>query len=246
MSLLRTSCILVALFALFTTTANAEPLLPRTVSSTNWAGYDAVRRVPDRRFLSVSARWIEPSIDCALSLDAQQDPITSYSAFWVGLDGDGSETVEQIGTEANCIGFEQAHNAWWEMYPDYPVELELEINPGDEISASVTFIGGSRFALALKDLTTGGKIRVVRKLKGAARHSAEAIAEAPYSSLFGVLPLSPFGQVQFSSVRFNEMDPSRFPSLQRIHMTDPEDRSIVRAETSDFLAGRFSIAWLRT
>ncbi len=228
--------------------ANAEPRLPLELKSTNWAGYDVTRRPPDRRFHSVSAHWVEPMLDCSLSVGVtvpggKPEGVGSYAAFWVGLDGDGSRTVEQIGTSANCDGLEADHEAWWEMYPGYPAELELEIRPGDEIAASVTFIGGARFALSLEDVTSGQEVRVVRRLRHAARVSAEAITEAPYSTFNGVLPLSPFGEVEFSSVRFDGKDPSLFGMLQRIHMTDPDGKTIIRAETSGLADGSFRVEW---
>jgi len=56
-------------------------------TSGNWAGY----AVTGAKFTSVSASWVQPSVK-ATSQDA-------YSSFWVGIDGDGSDSVEQLGTE---------------------------------------------------------------------------------------------------------------------------------------------------
>ena len=57
------------------------------VKSYNWAGYDAT----GRRFVSVRATWLQPPLQAVPSA-------LTYASFWVGLDGDGSSTVEQTGT----------------------------------------------------------------------------------------------------------------------------------------------------
>ena len=64
------------------------------VSSSNWAGYAATGAAGS--FTSVSASWTQPTASCASG--------SQYAAFWVGLDGYTSKTVEQIGTEADCTG----------------------------------------------------------------------------------------------------------------------------------------------
>ena len=61
-------------------------------TSGNWAGYSATGAT----FTSVSASWVQPSVSCTSS--------TAYSSFWIGLDGDGSNSVEQTGSEADCSG----------------------------------------------------------------------------------------------------------------------------------------------
>jgi hypothetical protein len=60
-------------------------------TSTNWSGY----AVTGGRYTSVSASWTQPAVNCSVTP-------TGWSSFWVGLDGDTSNTVEQTGTEADC------------------------------------------------------------------------------------------------------------------------------------------------
>ena len=72
-------------------------------TSSNWSGYSAV----NGRYTSVSANWTQPSASCTST--------TTYSSFWVGLDGDGSSTVEQTGTSADCSGGVPKYYAWYEM-----------------------------------------------------------------------------------------------------------------------------------
>src|SRR5262245_34845971 len=61
-------------------------------TSTNWSGYAVSGFGP---YQSVSSSWRQPAVDCS------KTP-TAWSAFWVGLDGDTTNTVEQTGSEADC------------------------------------------------------------------------------------------------------------------------------------------------
>jgi len=81
----------------------STPRQNTTVTSSNWAGYVAAGA--PGTFTSASANWTEPAGRCA-GRDGR------YSAFWVGIDGYTSPTVEQIGTEVDCSGFYPRHYAW--------------------------------------------------------------------------------------------------------------------------------------
>ena len=158
-------------------------------TSTNWAGYAAIGRT----FSSVSSSWTQPTANCKGSE-------TSYSSFWVGLDGYSSGSVEQTGTDADCSGGTPTYYAWYEMYPKFPVNLSptaYPVAPGNTITASVSFSGRSSFTLRISNATRGWTFTTTQKSNRAARSSAEVIAEAPSSS-GGVLPLTDFGTVGFS------------------------------------------------
>src|SRR5690242_20876022 len=161
------------------------PIHMRTNStSTNWSGY----AVTGGRYTSVSSTWTVPAVSCSG---------TAYSSFWVGLDGDTSNTVEQTGTDADCSGSTPQYYAWYEMYPKYPVNLRGTVRPGDKLNASVSTDGRGGFTLTITDSTQGWTNTTNARLKSAKLASAEVIAEAPSSS-GGVLPLANFGTVNFS------------------------------------------------
>src|SRR5947209_7597600 len=61
-----------------------------TTNSSNWAGY----AVTGSDFTDIVATWQVPTVQSG----GTSDPST-YSAVWVGLDGDNSNSVEQCGTE---------------------------------------------------------------------------------------------------------------------------------------------------
>jgi hypothetical protein len=147
---------------------HTRPLLGTKSESSNWSGYD----VSGGAYTTVTATWVQPRVKGSGGR-------FSATAFWVGLDGDGSDTVEQIGTEAYSEGV-VAYAAWYEMYPDYPVALGMSIHPGDELTATVTWIRPSIFRLRLDDTTTGDAYSTDQVVAiPPALASAEIIAEAP-------------------------------------------------------------------
>lgn len=156
--------------------------------STNWSGYAVAGG--NGSFSSVSASWVEPTATCSTRR-------SQYAAFWVGLDGFNSNSVEQTGTDSDCIGRTGDYYGWYEMYPAYPVYFTNPVSPGDHISASVTFSGTSTYTLVLKDTTKGWTQTITKNQSGLARSSAEVITEAP-SSNSGVLPLADFGTINYS------------------------------------------------
>jgi len=161
--------------------------------STNWSGYAATGST----YTSVSASWVQPAVTCSSG--------DQYSAFWVGLDGYSSSTVEQTGTEADCDGKTAQYYAWWEMYPGASVEYSTSTYPvkaNDHFTASVTYTSPNSFTLTIDDTTEpwANPATTTQILNGAARSSAEVIAEAPCCTAFGqILPLADFGTVSFAN-----------------------------------------------
>jgi hypothetical protein len=196
-------------------------------TSTNWSGY----AVTGSRFTSVSSSWTEPTATCSA---------TAYSSFWVGLDGDTSNSVEQTGTDADCSGKTPEYYAWYEMYPKYPVNFSNTVRPGDHRSASVTTNDGGSFTLTISDSTQGWTKTTTARLKSAKLASAEVIAEAPSSSS-GVLPLANFGTVSFSGASANgALLTSTTSNIDPITMSSG---STVKAQPSSISSGAFSVAW---
>ena len=167
-------------------------------SSANWAGYDAT----GGGFTSVTATWIQP----AVPVDGSQD---TDAAFWVGLDGDGTATVEQIGTEGYSESGVVGYDVWWEMYPGDSYAINMAISPGDSFTAGVTSNGGGSFTLKITNNTRGTSFTTTQHLANAQLYSAEVIAEAP-SLGDSQIPLAPFGTVAFTGCAFNGQPISSF------------------------------------
>jgi Peptidase A4 family len=155
--------------------------------STNWSGY----AVTGSSFTSSKASWIVPTATCS------KTPNT-YAAFWVGLDGWTSSTVEQTGTDSDCDGSSPSYYAWYEFYPNPSYLISsVPVSPGNKMSASVTY-SGSEFTITITNETTGKSYSKSSKVSGAKRSSAEWIAEAPCcTNSGGILPLADFGTVDF-------------------------------------------------
>jgi hypothetical protein len=164
------------------------------VSSSNWAGYAATGG--NGVFTSVASSWVQPAGHCSGG--------NQYAAFWIGLDGYSSSTVEQTGSEVDCAGRTARYYAWYELYPGSAVNFPNPVGAGDHFSAAVSYLGSDQFRLTLTDSTAGWTQTLDATLAGAARSSAEVIAEAPCcTSLGGVLPLTNFGLVSFSGATAN-------------------------------------------
>ena len=165
------------------------------VPSTNWSGYVATGSA----FSSVASDWVQPAGQCGSGAS-----VAKYAAFWVGLDGDNNNTVEQTGSEVDCVGGTAHYYAWYEMYPDTAVNFGETIKAGDQLAGSVTYEGSNQFQLTLADSTQGWSKTVTQTMAAATRSSAEIIGEAPCCTAGGApLPLTDFGSVSFASATVN-------------------------------------------
>jgi hypothetical protein len=210
-----------------TTAVNSE-------ASMDWSGWDATAG----SYTSVAASWTVPAVTC--SADE-----TSYSADWVGLDGDGSEAVEQIGTSSDCDSGTPAYSAWYEFYPDVSVSLPNRVRAGDKITASVKAVPNSdEFTVTLTDATakwTATKTEASPEGSGA---SAEIIAEAPSGSSRGdsVLPLADFKKVTFSGVTIDGKGIGSVTDARSIAMVDSSGAPM--ATVSELGSNSFDVAWV--
>jgi hypothetical protein len=153
------------------------------VESTNWSGYADT----GSGFSTVTGKWTEPSATCTSK--------TSLAAFWVGIDGFSSDSVEQDGTLIECDGGTAFYFTWWEMYPSNDVQVVGDtLEAGDSISASVVRSGTS-YALKVTDSThPANSFSTTQTCSDCANSSAEWITEAPSGSS-GVEPLSHFSPI---------------------------------------------------
>jgi uncharacterized repeat protein (TIGR02543 family) len=177
-------------------TANASYL-----ESSNWSGYAN----SGATFNAVSASWTVPTVNC-------QSGANAYSAQWIGIDGYTSSTVEQDGTETDCIGGSASYDAWYEMYGDsavnngYEVEISPTTNPvdaGDSMSASVSFSASTgEWTLTIDDSTRwSAAYSTTISFSTPARSSAEWVVERPEicSQTCLLTSLADFGSVSFSN-----------------------------------------------
>ncbi len=151
------------------------------VQSSNWSGYADT----GSSFSKVTASWTEPSATCSSST-------TSLAAFWVGIDGYSSSSVEQDGTLIECYRRVAYQYTWWEMYPANAIQtVGSTLAAGDSIAASVVRSGTS-YTLSVTDSThPANSFTTTQACSNCANSSVEWIAEAPSGSS-GVYPLAHF------------------------------------------------------
>ncbi|HEX4834426.1 MAG TPA: G1 family glutamic endopeptidase [Trebonia sp.] len=151
------------------------------VTSTNWSGYADLGTT----FTRVASSWTEPTPSCSGSSE-------QLAAFWVGIDGFSSSSVEQDGTLIECYAGGTYQYTWWEMYPTNAIQVVgTSLAAGDHIT-SVVSRSGSSYTLTVTDSThTANSFSRTESCTSCSNNSAEWIAEAPSSSS-GVLPLAKF------------------------------------------------------
>jgi hypothetical protein len=222
-----------------TTTPTATPTpTPTTPTGTgvtaanslNWAGYAVTGAAGS--FTSVASGWIVPAVTC--------NGTDTHASFWVGLDGDGTSTVEQIGTEGDCDGDAPVYSGWFEMFPNAPVFFDEPVKPGDIMEASVTAQGAGVFMLTLFDMTQNWSQITEQTSPTATLGSAEIIAEAP--SQDGLIsPLSNFGTVVYEGAAINNA--AIASPINEISMQSAEGVTLAVPSAISGGVGNFSVAW---
>jgi hypothetical protein len=197
-------------------------------TSANWSGYAA----SGATHTSVSSSWVEPTVVCTSN---------GIAAFWVGLDGVGSSTVEQDGTGADCSTGSPAYFAWWETYPENSMqEYRDPVAPGDMMKSSVASLGGGLYELELSDTTKGWTESKQASSPGALNSSAEIVAEAVTEG-GSVSALPDFGSVRFTGSRIDNASPLA-AGAQPIDMTGTDGTTLAATGPMD-QAGDFTITY---
>ena len=137
-------------------------------TSLNWAGY--VVTSTSGAVTDVKGSWTVPSLVCSGG--------STYAAFWVGIDGFTSNTVEQTGVLAECSHNSASYSAWYEFYPNPSVTISsMTVSAKDSISADVSYSSTTgQFTITITD---GSQTYSHASVTGAARNSAEWIVERP-------------------------------------------------------------------
>lgn len=202
-----------------------------TAISSNWSGYAATATPTKPAFTSVSTTFIQPSITCSSG--------DQYVSFWVGLDGFNSNTVEQTGTEATCIGRTPEYSAWYELYPAAAVTYDRTVRPGDKITEVVSFSGTSTYTLTIVDSTRHWSQTTTRTFSGGRRSSAEVVTEAPAGSA-SVPPLADFGRLTFTNVT---VDGTSLARLNPTAITMVSGSGVPLATVSALTGSSFQDMW---
>jgi hypothetical protein len=202
--------------------------------STNWSGY-ADDHTAGTTYSTATGNWTEPAVTCPKRG-------TQYAAFWVGIDGFTSGTVEQDGTLAECNHGAASYVTWWEMYPTNSIQtVGSSVRPGDALSASVVRSGTS-YTLKVTDSThPANSFSTTQSCSTCANSSAEWIAEAPSSSN-RILPLANFGTWTQTGATVNSGVISSFPDDE---LTMVNSSGAVKAQPGPLngSGNGFSVTW---
>jgi hypothetical protein len=231
--MLRRWCILLAMLALAAGTAFTATSASASTTAGTFNPGGTMRLAS-----GATASWTQPTGTCKSG--------DQYAAFWVGLDGYSSSTVEQTGSEVDCVGRTAEYYAWYEAYPAASENYSNTVKPGDHFNASVTYSGSNKFSLYIADTTQGWSHTTSVTVRGAARSSAEVIVEAPCcTNSGGILPLTDFGTVNITSSMANGAAIGNAGGLTEIYMADSEGRA--EDSVSSLSSGEnFSATWLRS
>jgi hypothetical protein len=219
--------------------------------SLNWSGWADTSKLG--AFNAVHGQFRQPRVRC----DGKKN---NWMSEWTGLDGFNSNTVEQDGTFAACLGPHHrrpVYFAWYEMFPAASVNV-FPVKPGDLIDSAVSFANG-QFTLNISDLTRNRTASVSAACSQCLRTSAEWIVERPalcnnaLTNCF-ITALANFGTARMqdaaASIDGGQMKPiSRFAHTP-IDMVQPkkDNTLILLAHTSgldrhDHSSSSFSVKW---
>lgn len=220
--------------------AIAGPSSNPTATSYNWSGY--VDASTSKGLLSsVAGTWTTPSIKCT-----SEDSITSE---WVGLDGWKDKTVEQDGTLDWCFEGQATYFTWYEMFPAGTIEVGTSLQPGDQITASVSRTAATTYRLSLTDharpadsFTEAATCPATTCLDT----SAEWIAERPDFQTTGFTPLADFGTWSVTDATVTEGTVvgtiSSFHPVE-VAMIDSTKSYLLSNPSSLFAKNSFSTVW---
>ena len=139
-------------------------------NSLNWSGYASYNST----FADVKGSWTQPTAKCSSK--------TTYSSFWVGLDGYNSNSVEQLGTDADCSHGKPVYYAWWEIYPNPSDQISgFTVTPGTTYSAEVEYNGSGSFTLTLSG--GGHSFTTNQTLNGCVSASRRSVDRRPLQAL---------------------------------------------------------------
>ena len=212
-----------------------------SATSTNWSGYAVTGA--NGSVSDVKASWVVPPITAGSCTSTSTN---QYASIWVGIDGYSSSTVEQIGTDSDCVNGKAVYYVWYEMYPHWSYTVNsVPIKDGDLISAEVSANAKGTFTLTLTNPRTG-TFTISAKMPSADRSSAEWILEAPWSG--GVLPLANFGTALFGPQNTAVTSTNKGPigSFDNIKIDMVDKKGALKAQTYSLLGDNssFSIGWV--
>jgi hypothetical protein len=206
-------------------------------SSENWSGYIK----SGSGFTSSTATWTVPSVSTADD---------GYSSSWVGIDGatSGDQYLIQTGTEQDVENGRTSYDAWWEVITptdEAPENIftNLDISPGDSITATVAKASGGKWTMTLTDNTTGQSGSHSSSFSGPG-DSAEWIQED--TDVNNEISAAPdWGSVTFSGITVNGANPD-LGSAEAVDIVDGNGTQEDSTGAPNSSGDGFTVTWLAT
>jgi hypothetical protein len=152
----------------------------------NWAGYVS----KGGTYTAISGSWRIPNVTVG------SDPVASDAA-WIGIGGDSSSDLIQVGTENIVENGQVASSTFYEQLPQGSETIPtVTVSAGDKVSASIKEVTGGEWDVTISNLTNGESYNNT-VYYNSSESSAEWVEEAP-SDGSSIIPLDEFGSVSFT------------------------------------------------
>jgi hypothetical protein len=199
------------------------------LESSNWSGM--VETGSSGAYTSVGGSWTVPTVTKTSG--------NSYSATWIGIDGDGNDDLIQTGTGSQWTGGKASYNAWWEILPAAETPISMSVSPGNSMTASIVK-GSSSWTITIADNTTGKSFSIVKSYSGPGE-SIEWIEERP--EVGGSLAtLAKYKEVTFTNATLNGGNPN-LTSSDGIEMLNNAGTKVISIPGPPSGGNSFSIAY---
>ncbi|KKK19628.1 hypothetical protein P175DRAFT_0523244 [Aspergillus ochraceoroseus IBT 24754] len=174
--------------------------------SNNWAG--AVREKPPAAgpYTAVSATFTVPKPTAVpQSSSSSSNSNLQAGSAWVGIDGDTyNAAILQTGVDFYIENGKTYNDAWFEWFPDYAYDFNLQVNTGDVIVARVQSFSPSEGVAVIENQSTGQKATQTVKAPAAtatlAGQNADWIVE-DFQSGDSIVTLADFSSVTFTGAQ---------------------------------------------
>lgn len=202
-------------------------------TTSNWAGYAAT----SGSYTGISGSWIVPN--------ASGSGDTTADATWIGIGGVTSDDLIQVGTQNVVTPDGQVNStAFYEMLPDASEDItNVEVNPGDSITASLNETSDGLWVVTLSDNTDGQSFSANLQYNSSLS-SAEWIEEDP-SDGYGQIPFDNFGTMTMtggSAIVNGESETIAGSGAQTISMINSEGQPLTSTSALGANGSSFTVS----
>lgn len=174
-----------------TPTSSPPPGQTAGYISSNWSGYLETGQT----YTQISGSWTATN---PTSVSGE----TTADATWIGIGGVTSNDLIQVGTQNIIYASGQVNTtAFYELLPGTAINITgLTVTPGDQMSARISQVATSQWAITITDDSTGGSW-TQDVAYNSSLSSAEWIEEDPSTSRYHEIPFDFFGLAAFAQAQ---------------------------------------------